>query len=172
MADGINVDTPNFNDEDFNEVFSGKTITDILGKFGNDLQTDLVTSLAKKGKNASGALSQSITFKTEVLGETFTFALSMADYYDYVDKGRLAGKQPPLSSIIEWVRTKSAFGLDVSGNKEINGVAFAIARKIGKFGIKPTNFFTDVIDDGRVQKLSKDLERVLGDSLKGLILKN
>jgi len=43
--------------------------------------------------------------------------------------GRLAGRMPPSSALFDWVRIK----LNIPDNK-VKGVAFVIARKIGKQG--------------------------------------
>lgn len=170
MADGINIEG-GLDDAtlDFADAFKGNSIRDILGRFGSKLQEDLVRSLDSKGKNASSSLQQSIKFDVTILGSAFVFSLSMSDYWKWVDEGRKPGKRPPLEPIKQWVRTKAAFGgLNIKGTKEADSVAFLIARKIGKFGIKPSNFYSDVINDGRVEALEEELTKGFGNSILGI----
>lgn len=160
--DGIKING-GISDEQIKSIgIDGNAIEQVLFKFGQQLQDDLIDSLDQKRKNASGTLRQSIEAlpKVSVNDGLYTYQLKMEDYYEYVDEGRKAGKQPPLESIVKWVRQKSAFGgLGVNESKDVNSVAFMIARKIGKFGIKPTHFFTNVINDGRLKQLTKDLTK-------------
>ena len=124
------------------------------------LQDDLIKALDKKKKNASGGLRQSIQAVPNVSIQDgfYTYVLSMASYYEFVDEGRKAGKMPPIDSLIKWVKQKSAFGgLEVNESKGVRSVAFGIAKNIAKFGIKPSYFFTNVIDDGRLEQLTEDL---------------
>ena len=67
----------------------------------------------------------------------------MADYGTFVDQGRKPGKQPPISKIRQWLSIK---GIPQKA-------AFPIAKKIGRYGIKPTPFFSITI-----QKHVKELE--------------
>lgn len=173
MADGIDIEAFNIpsglDDVNLENVFYGGSVGEVLGKFGQQLQGDLKNSLDSKGKNATSELFQSITFNVEVFANTFEFSLSMAKYWSFVDEGRKAGKQPPLEDIKKWVRVKSVFGGLPTENQD--GVAFAIARKIGKFGVKPSNFFSDVINDGRLEKLEQDLANAAQNDITSIIFK-
>ena len=157
--DGIS--TSGITDKDLIEVKDFEdNIQGVLAKFGQKLQDDLIKSLDKKKKNASGGLRQSIQAVPDVSVSDgiYTYVLSMASYYEFVDEGRKAGKMPPIDSLIKWVKQKSAFGgLEVNESKDVRSVAFGIAKNIAKFGIKPSYFFTNVIDDGRLEQLTEDL---------------
>tara|TARA_R110000787_G_scaffold188108_1_gene299907 strand:+ start:155 stop:670 length:516 start_codon:yes stop_codon:yes gene_type:complete len=157
--DGIS--TSGITDKDLIEVKDFEdNIQGVLAKFGQKLQDDLIKSLDKKKKNASGGLRQSIQAVPNVSIQDgfYTYVLSMASYYEFVDEGRKAGKMPPVDSLIKWVKQKSAFGgLEVNESKDVRSVAFGIAKNIAKFGIKPSYFFTNVIDDGRLEQLTEDL---------------
>ena len=157
--DGIS--TSGITDKDLIEVKDFEdNIQGVLAKFGQKLQDDLIKALDKKKKNASGGLRQSIQAVPDVSVSDgiYTYVLSMASYYEFVDEGRKAGKMPPIDSLIKWVKQKSAFGgLEVNESKDVRSVAFGIAKNIAKFGIKPSYFFTNVIDDGRLEQLTEDL---------------
>ena len=73
-----------------------------------------------------------------------------------------------IGDIIKWTRVKATFGgLET---KDPESTAFAIARKIGKFGIKPSNFYSDVINDGRLIELQAALERAATNDVKGFLI--
>lgn len=78
-----------------------------------------------------------------------------AKYVKYVVEGRSPGKIPPIKPIREWVRKKAYkfnktgfMGLSGKNNsvKKIDSIAFAVARGIGKNGIKPFPFFNIILD--------------------------
>ncbi len=67
-----------------------------------------------------------------------------------VEFGRRAGKQPPTDNMLEWIKKKGiADTLTAKGNRRKRGedfykraksLAYLIARKIGKFGVKARPF--------------------------------
>jgi hypothetical protein len=161
--DGIS--TSGITDKDLIEVKDFEdNIQGVLAKFGQKLQDDLIKSLDKKKKNASGDLRQSIQAVPDVSisDGIYTYVLSMADYYEQVDKGRGTGGDPYklYPQFIKWAFAKKALGglpkapSDASGLKSY---AFNVAKKVTKFGFKPSYFFTNVIDDGRLEQLTEDL---------------
>ena len=150
------------------------TITQVLEDFGNEMQEKMQKSLASGRGLASGALSQSIKFESKIMGSTFVFQPSLKDYYEWVDKGRKAGKQPPLKNIVEWVNTKATFGgfanvKNISDKAVQKGIAFAIAKKIGKKGTKGNDFYSDAVTDDRLDKLRKDLALAASGDMKTVI---
>ena len=165
MADGISTDTTDLKNliSEVAEPFDDSVVKDVLDNFSTKLVNDLKTSLSRKGKKASGNLYDSINVEVKLLGNDYNLVVKMADYWNYVDKGRKPGKQPPISSIVKWIRNKPSFG--GLGNKKPESVAFGIAKKIGKFGIKPTNFYTKVINDGRLIKLEEDIAEAIKNNL-------
>lgn len=65
--------------------------------------------------------------------------LSMPDYYKYVDSGRRAGKMPPVSVLMDWVKA------NISG-KDLQSIAYAIAKSIGENGIRARPFIDKMTD--------------------------
>lgn len=165
----------------FNEV------EDILVKYATRIALDAEKNLRsnKNGKdsNASGSLAESIKISpVEFFGNNYSIEISMNDYWQWVNDGRGAGKRPPISKIIQWIRdkqlrlddkgvTKRGYkreGTLISsskkkvtmGNKQVSileATAYKIAAKIAKFGTKGTDFLTDAIDDN-TEGLIKELK--------------
>lgn len=118
----------------------------ILETHGAQVVAEMITRLSGYNKIATGNLKSSLGFsvKTTEDGKSL-LEFHMADYGKYVDKGRRPGKQPPLSKIRAWCKLK---GIPTEA-------AYPIARKIGRFGIPPTNFFTIPISRRRQQLADK-----------------
>lgn len=60
-----------------------------------------------------------------------------------VRKGRRPGRMPPVSALVPWVEKK----LGIASN-QARGVAFIIARKIGRRGTKPNPYHVRALDEG------------------------
>jgi len=158
------------------------TILQVLKDFGNEMQKDMRDNLSNGGGLASGELSQSINFSAKVMGSQYSFTLTMIDYWEAVNEGRKAGKAPPITPILEWVNTKATFGgytppgkipiRDIPNIKDRavqRGLAYVIARKIGKKGTKGTHFFDKVVNENRMDKLRQDLYKAGADDFGSAI---
>jgi len=169
------------------------TIRELLINFGTKLKEDLQASIdaaikenATKHKGDYGGnsrLANSVKFYFTANGDKTVFNLTMADYWDAFDKGRKAGKMPPIKPIEDWVKrrgfktklskrkqklvretsdkTRKKIIRTQSREKQIRGIAFVIARSIGKHGTDGAHFFDKVIKDGRVEQLQKDISKTL-----------
>ena len=113
-----------------------------LNKIGDMLVKEIKIQLERYNKNASHTLSDSIIFEIKEMGDDLMLDILGADYLTYVDQGRRAGRQPPTKPIEKWIGEK---GLNIPQH-ERKGVAFAIARKIGRDGIPATNIIQKAID--------------------------
>ena len=75
-------------------------------------------------------------------------------YADFVDKGRKKGQKiPPVKDILQWIKDKPVRLRDLKGkivkfdeNKK-RSLAYVIAKSISLYGIRPTNFISEAIDD-------------------------
>jgi hypothetical protein len=162
-------------------------VEDILVKYATRIAFDAEKNLRsnKNGRdsNASGSLSESIKISpVEFFGNNYSIEISMLDYWQWVNDGRGAGRRPPISKIIQWIKdkqlrlddkgvTKRGYKREGSlissskkkvmmGNKQVSileATAYKIAAKIGKFGTKGTDFLTDAIDDN-TEGLIKELK--------------
>lgn len=159
------------------------TVEGVLMFYTEKIIQDCKDNLEESGSNASYQLSQSIRpefeVKTEKFGIKYIARISMEEYYEWVDKGRPAGKQPPISSIINWIANKEGFqirGLDKVGDIRERGInkkkaytredvirsnAFGIAAKIGLKGTQPTSFFTNAVNQELYTNLNRDLSKAL-----------
>lgn len=121
----------------------------ILNRYGDEAVGLVVAILKAKNKKATGKLLNSFSYKIieDTQGLLSLGLFSDVDYAEFVDKGRLPGRMPPTKPIERWLKAKG-----IGDSKKQKGIAFAIARKIGRFGIKPTPFIGPVLD-----KISRDL---------------
>jgi len=80
-----------------------------------------------------GELDPHTTQKSEIKVNNFlSVSIFTPAHVQFAKYGRGPGKQPPLDPIIAWVRKKGI----ITGEKNIRGSAFAIAKSIGKNGTK------------------------------------
>jgi acetate kinase len=108
----------------------------------------------------------------------------MDEYWRYINDGaKWRGKMPPSQQLIPWMAQRNINGLAIykkklkSGKTKVTfdkaqkGLAFAIAKSMKKkgiikrFGYKGSQFFTSVIEDGRVEHLKTDLLNALGEDV-------
>ena len=158
------------------ENFIPKSIEETLAVQRSIWIKTLVESLERVNRVSSGNLAQSVDVEIEDKGSKFVFTLLMDDYWQYVDEGRTkGGKQPPQDAMLEFIRLRGIQPIApktikprkkaISQDKLRKSLAFAMAKSIKDKGIKPTNFYTDEIDDLKegflkavTKGIAKDLE--------------
>lgn len=162
-------------------------VKEILEQFGVQLVEDLKESILTKkhGSQTNNAADQSSlagSIKYKIFGRDtqVTFSLTMADHWKFVNDGRKKGKRPPADKFDEWQSGKGINALQIYRSKLKNpekstvtfkkarrSLSFAIAEAIAKkgtikrFGYRGSLFYTSVINDGRIEKLKRDLSAVL-----------
>lgn len=135
----------------------------VLLEHGKETVELMKAILRDKGKGDSRIIKR-IRPKVVDTIKGLNLEIEMPDYWVFLDKGRRPGKQPPLSVIKKWCSRK---GIP-------KGAAFPIAKKIGKFGLKPTNFTMPfargipALDD----KIEKTIKNALDIELEAFIKKN
>ena len=122
-----------------------------------DMIDDIIDDLNKGDKNASGDLAKSLKVEVEEGGSLISVRFKAKEYWKYVDGGRRPGKRPPIAPLERWIVKK----LGLSDEDSIKSIAFAIANKIKKKGIKPTYIFRD-----NVRKFKGKLRILLTDVSK------
>lgn len=145
------------------------SVLTILEEFGAEVVREIGQSIKDNDLVASGNLSKSVRFSIDLnlADQRYTFQLDMAPYWSAVDEGRKAGKQPPVQSIMKWLQypnVKSKLGKEGSDlslktfkDYELKGLAYVIARKIGREGTEPTYFFSSVVTQERLDRLIADI---------------
>jgi len=169
-----------------------KRLIGMLNQYWQKIVDDLVKSLYDVGRVASGATAQSIadgnTNPITITSNGFRIQIAMPDYYQYIDEGvsgaknntgisrfKYTSKMPPISAIRKFMLNR---GIDpakesntTSGKRRDdeairNGLAYVIARSIFENGVKPTNFYSNVINDKKLL----DFESKLLDQYRKYII--
>jgi len=131
-------------------------VNDMAKRFVELMQSDYRMK-RKVGKNftnavASGTLEKSLAYRLKIKGKAIDISVyakgRASQYFLARENGRKAGKQPPVSAILEWMRLKPIKLRDKESGKFQKPtealkrqVAFLIARKIGRDGIKGWHAF-------------------------------
>ena len=163
-------------------------IEDLLTEFGKQLVIDTQKSLKSKQRDSSlnSRLSTSIYPQTSYESGKIVFRLTMNDYWDSVNSGRKPtekdGNGSLRKNLIRWIKTRK-LKVEISKRKAdrtktlknkkirksykkqtyeqaVESVAYAIASKIHKEGYEGNYFFDEVINDGRLEKLSEDITKI------------
>lgn len=152
-------------------------IHDILAEFGNKTVNDLRSSLDLKDITNS-RLSASIKFTVTQQSKSIVFSLTLADYYKWVNDGRQNGKMPPIAPIEQWIKRKGLLKSNKpeKGTKKkkskrsfddrVKSMAFGVAKNIAKkgtikrFNYKGSKFYDEVLNDGRLENLQKEISDV------------
>lgn len=118
----------------------------------------LVTEYRKRlvDINATGNLSNSIT----AIEQDNDLWLSLADYWEYVENGRLPGKQPPLDAIKRWIQSKNL--------PQQNNLDWAIAKSIAKKGIPAKHILQDSLNEIEPEldkQLNQQIDKWISDTL-------
>ena len=132
---------------------------------------------------ASGTLEKSLAYRLKIKGSSINVSVyakgKASKYFLAREDGRRAGaKQPPVSAILDWMRIKPIKLRDKETGKFKKPtealkkqVAFLIARKIGKQGIKGWKAFDYAMEniwDEYEAKLLDAYGKDFGASLEGL----
>lgn len=135
-------------------------------------------SATAKGVVATKRLRSSLAPKTPVeTPQDVTVTIVGEDYWEYADRGRRAGKMPPVKSIEEWITAK---GIQVRRSKSQSGqsvmaarrsMAFGIARSIAqkgtikRFGYKGSNFVGEVLSSRQMKLVAEYFAEQTGKQL-------
>lgn len=177
MADGFNI-TGGFDDLDLTSDFLDGTVKGVLLQFANQLQKDLLDNIDRKGLNYTEKLYQAISVSPNIVevDGTIIYTLTYPIHGAFQDEG-VNGLRNSFGSefsfktestggirqaLEKWGRNK--FGLQVDDAKRFGYLA---ARKKKLFGIKPTYWLRDIINDGRMTELEEELGKQIGIVLIG-----
>lgn len=162
----------------------------IVNDSRSSLKKKLDARAAKySGKSVQSRLGASIKSEVGYKEGGIVLNIKMNDYWKFVDKGRNAGpvSESGQEKIKDWAKTRgvaekiriSDLNLRLVKQKEnktdrkkkkltkmpferaAKSAAFLIARKLKNKSLEPTNFFTEVIKDGRLDDLKKELAELI-----------
>ena len=142
-----------------------KHVKKVFDLFGQKVVKTAQGILNAQGKNASGDLGSSLGYYLNVKQNVLELRFLGAPYASLVDKGvkgsissakapkspyKYTTKQPPSNVIDKWVVRK---GLKAARDEEgrfikRKSLVFLIARSIKLYGVAPSNFFTDALNQG------------------------
>lgn len=166
--------------------FVATTVKDIFLKYRADLIQDLRESLISVNRDQPGNLLQSIDGLIKVQSNNISFELVMNDYWKFVDKGvdgtvtsqgseykyKKNGKRIPLDAMKKFIAARglSPKQLVTKGSKKVSkakkqtaldSFAWALGISIKRKGLKPTHFFTNVINESLKQRLTKEISEAI-----------
>ena len=162
------------------------SIKNALDSFAYDVIDKAKRNLAKKGKNASKRLSDSLDYTIKVSKNSFALSFLAEDYSKYVDQGvkgiggtksdgiawkkkRVTGspfkyttKKPPSSVFSGWSVRKGLAPRNAKGQfTSRKGMQFAIANAVFHTGLETTNYFTTPFNQ-EFRNLPDDLVEAYG----------
>lgn len=133
-----------------------------LNKFGKYLVAESRKNLTKKKKNVTGNLYQSLAYEITAGPNSLDFDFLMAEYGEWVDKGRKAGKLPPFGAIYAWTARRRLQFKDNSGKfLSYAETARKVMIKIKAKGIEPSNFYSRPFQLG-FEKLPTEIQEAYG----------
>lgn len=139
-----------------------------LNEIGAEVRDRYKSKLKANGVYATGKLFDNVNFKLTVKESEMELYFTALDYWINIEEGRKPdSKMPPVDVIKKWMITR--------GIPDKPGIAFVIARSIGKKGIKPNPFLRETKVE--IQELvpsikialEKDLDSYLDKNIKGRI---
>lgn len=149
------------------------SLDDILKQFGLELVTDVRANAARKGITTNAGqdsgFAARITHNIRGVDPVF-FELIMPEHGEFLDRGRGptrkgSGGKPVLRPLIaKWAIKKGIVGRTefykkskLKGRQRLekaaDQLAYVIARKIHRKGYKARHFYSEIINDGRVDEL-------------------
>lgn len=151
MSDGMHID---FDQVAFQQFKRNKKqfTREVLNKAAQGLNNSAARIVAEakqkikdNGSIATGMLRSSGSVRQQVDGTVD--AGFYAEYAYWVEYGRKAGGMPPVKLIKEWVRKKHLSG----DEREIDSMAFAIAKSIAANGTKAKPFLTPSYEENKAR---------------------
>jgi hypothetical protein len=165
-------------------------VNDMAKRFVELMQSDYRMK-RKVGRNytnavASGTLEKSLAYRLKIKGKSIDISIyakgKASQYFLARENGRRPGKQPPVSAILDWMRIKPIKLRDKESGKFKKPtealkkqVAFLIARKIGRDGIKGWKAFDyameniwDEYESKVVEAYGKDFNATIENQFKDI----
>lgn len=166
-----------------------QTIQQYMDDFAKQLAEDLIDSYSKesRSKNKNSRLAASIKPFYKESNGAIIVGVTMNDYWYWVDGGRKPGDVSQEADILGWMKRK---GIDPRRNIEdmrekarvgkvkrverlkpisyqsaAKSFAFVVKRKLQKEGFEATHFVSKVLNDGRMEKMRKDIREMFNKNI-------
>jgi hypothetical protein len=139
-----------------------KTTKEVITSFLGKVKTEYIADQRAKNIRASGRSANEIKEKvTADEGQLFGPA-----YFIQQKVGRRPGKMPPVDAIIQWLKDKKNFNVKEERGPGLQGLAFAIAKKIAKTG---TDIFQGKREGLSIEERIVEARKEFAQDLKGVI---
>lgn len=131
------------------------------------------------GHNATGNLSN-FTYDIEWDEKSFRVYFNLEEYWKWVEYGRRAGKQPPTTSIEEWIKVKRIIPKPINGKiPTTKQLAFVISKSIGEHGTPANKPLSKALGSPEAtsivsqikELLIKQINNEIKDVIKPILLK-
>ena len=160
-----------FGQDDLMQNATLNAVSELLNQYGDQITNQLRFNLKDRNKNASYSLYQSIeALPIREENKQAILEIVQEEHWKYADAGRKPGKMPPKGVIEKWIKNKPSAiqrmrNSGVKGKLSMKSIAFLIGRKIAAKGIKPSNYFSDVVNTDLTRAIEEDLIALTSEAL-------
>lgn len=156
------------------ELYDFTNLIQVLQEYANEVVDTYKNELHKDGHKATGKLISSVHHIFTINSNSIQVDLSLEDYWKYVEKGRKAGKMPPINKILDWIKIKPVIPRPFNGKLPTQKqLAYLISRKIGREGIEDGNELTNTLQKTNnkwLQRIEDALDKDLGNLVEREVL--
>ncbi len=146
-------------------------LTEVLNEFADAFIENARNNLDVNQSNASYNLYNSFEKVIEVGEDYFKVSVSLADYWQYLERGRGPGKFPPVDKIKEWIEVKPVNLTPLSNGKtpSVEQVSFLIGRKIANEGTEGQPFF-EPAKEQTIREFEDKINQAVEEDVSNFIL--
>lgn len=146
-------------------------LTEVLNEFADAFIENARNNLEANQSNASYNLYNSFEKVIEVGEDYFKVSISLADYWQHLEKGRGPGKFPPVDKIKEWIEVKPINPTPLSNGKtpSVEQLSFLISRKIANEGTEAQPFF-EPAKEQTIREFEDKINQAIEEDVSNFIL--
>ena len=146
-------------------------LTEVLNEFADAFIQNARNNLEANQSNASYNLYNSFEKVIEVGEDYFKVSISLADYWQFLEKGRGPGKFPPVDKIKEWIEVKPVNPTPLSNGKtpSVEQLSFLISRKIANEGTEGKPFF-EPAKEQTIREFEDKINQAVEEDVSNFIL--